>query len=350
MSEKPFVLVDGSSYIYRAFHALPDLRNSADEPTGAIHGVLNMVQKLIDEHSPEHVAVVFDAPGKTFRDDLYPDYKATREAMPDDLRAQIQPTIDAIEYLGVPVLRIAGVEADDVIGTLAREAASANLRTIISTSDKDMTQLVDDTTTVVNTMSDTVLDVDGVKEKFGVPPDAIIDYLTLVGDTADNIPGVAGVGPKTAAKWLSAYGNLDGVLEHVEEIRGKIAEKLKAALPELPLYKTLVTIKCDVDLPLGIDDLQLREPAIEELRKFFERYEMRSFLRRLEERLGKTGDASAHGDTNAAAADAPAATHQIGRARCSRYRNNEPRLHARRARRYFSRCGSRRSSLYPRCP
>ncbi|MGD8323902.1 MAG: DNA polymerase I, partial [Gammaproteobacteria bacterium] len=262
-----------------------------DEPTGAIHGVLNMVQKLIDQHSPDHLAVVFDAPGKTFRDDLYPEYKATREAMPDDLRSQLQPTIDAIELLGVPVLRIEGVEADDVIGTLAQAAASRKLRTIISTSDKDMTQLVDSMTTVVNTMSDTVLDIDGVKEKFGVPPEAIIDYLTLVGDTSDNIPGVPGVGPKTAAKWLNTYGSLDGLIEHIEEIRGKIAEKLRAAMPSLPLYKTLVTIKCDVELPLGIDDLCLREPSIDELRRFFEHYEMRSLLRRLEERVarGSTG-------------------------------------------------------------
>lgn len=289
MSDQPFVLVDGSSYIYRAFHALPDLRTSTDEPTGAIHGVLNMVQKLIDEHSPQHVAVVFDAPGKTFRDDLYADYKATREAMPDDLRSQIQPTIDAIEFLGIPVLRVSGVEADDVIGTLARAASAQKLRTIISTSDKDMTQLVDDTTIVVNTMSDTVLDIAGVQEKFGVPPNAIIDYLTLVGDSADNIPGVPGVGPKTAAKWLNAWETLDGVLENADEIRGKIVEKLKAAIPQLPLYKTLVTIKCDVELPVGIDDLRLREPAIEELHKFFERFEMRSFLRRLEERLTTDG-------------------------------------------------------------
>ena len=292
MSDNPLVLVDGSSYIYRAFHALPDLRNSDDEPTGAIHGVLNMVQKLIDQHAPDHVAVVFDAPGKTFRDDLYSQYKATRESMPDDLRSQIQPTIDAIEFLGIPVLRVAGVEADDVIGTLARRAAEKQLRTVISTSDKDMTQLVDDRTIVVNTMSDTVLDIAGVREKFGVPPKAIIDYLTLVGDTADNIPGVPGVGPKTAAKWLDAYSTLDGVLEHAGEIRGKIAEKLKAAIPDLPLYKTLVTIKCDVDLPLGIDDLVLREPAIDDLRSFFKRYEMRSFLRRLEDRLETDGSAS----------------------------------------------------------
>ncbi|HMB72443.1 MAG TPA: DNA polymerase I [Gammaproteobacteria bacterium] len=286
MSDRPLVLVDGSSYIYRAFHALPDLRNSADEPTGAIHGVLSMVQKLLDEHAPEHAAVVFDAPGKTFRDELYAEYKATREAMPDELRSQIQPTIDAIEFLGVPVLRIAGVEADDVIGTLAHAAARSGVNTIISTTDKDMTQLVDARTTVVNTMSNTVLDIAGVTEKFGVPPTGIVDYLTLVGDSSDNIPGVPGVGPKTAVKWLSEWGDLERVLEHAGEIRGKIAAKLAAAIPDLPLYKTLVTIKCDVELPVDIDQLQLREPAMDELREFFERYEMRTFLRRLEEKLG----------------------------------------------------------------
>ncbi|MGD8808719.1 MAG: DNA polymerase I, partial [Gammaproteobacteria bacterium] len=286
MSDRPLVLVDGSSYIYRAFHALPDLRTTDDEPTGAIHGVLNMVQKLLDEYSPEHVAVVFDAPGKTFRDELYSEYKATREAMPDDLRAQLEPTIDAIEHLGVPVLRIPGVEADDVIGTLARSAASHGMSTIISTTDKDMAQLVDETTTVVNTMSNTVLDTNGVTEKFGVPPSGIIDYLTLVGDSVDNIPGVPGVGPKTAAKWLGTWGSLDGVLEHIGDIRGKIAEKLAAARSDLPLYRTLVTIKCDVALPCGIDELRRREPSLGDLRDFFSRYEMRSFLRRLEERAG----------------------------------------------------------------
>ena len=306
MSDRPLVLVDGSSYIYRAFHALPDLRTTSDEPTGAIHGVLNMVQKLIDEHGPEYAAVVFDAPGKTFRDDLYADYKATREAMPDDLRSQIQPTIDAIEFLGIPVLRISGVEADDVIGTLARAAADQNIRTIISTTDKDMTQLVDTQTTVVNTMSNTVLNIDGVHEKFGVLPERIIDYLTLVGDTADNIPGVPGVGPKTAVKWLGEWGDLDGVCAHAEDIRGKVAEKLKAAIPELPLYRTLVTIKCDVDLPVAIDGLQLREPSVGELREFFNRFEMRSFLRRLEERVGGAGDARNGGEANAGSSAAAA--------------------------------------------
>ena len=284
MSGRPLVLVDGSSYIYRAFHALPDLRTTNDEPTGAIHGVLNMVQKLLDEYSPEHVAVVFDAPGKTFRDELYPDYKATREAMPDELRSQIEPTIDAIEHLGISVLRIPGVEADDVIGTLARIAASRDMPTIISSSDKDMAQLVDENTTVVNTMSNTVLDTQGVTEKFGVPPKGIIDFLTLVGDSVDNVPGVPGVGPKTAAKWLSTWGNLDGVLEHIGEISGKVAEKLRAATNDLPLYRTLVTIKCDVDLPYTLEQLRRHEPSLIDLREFFRRYEMRSFLRRLEER------------------------------------------------------------------
>jgi DNA polymerase-1 len=283
VSAKPLVLVDGSSYIYRAFHALPDLRNSAGEPTGAIHGILNMILRLVDDYGPERMAVVFDAPGKTFRDDLYADYKATRPSMPEDLRSQIQPVIDAIEGLGIAVLRIEGVEADDVIGTLAAQASRRKLTTIISTSDKDMTQLVDDDVTVVNTMSNTVLDPAGVEEKFGVPPDRMIDFLTLVGDTADNIPGVAGVGPKTAVKWLQTYGDLEGVIANADAIAGKIGERLRATLPDLPLFKQLVTIKCDVELPVSLDALTCRPADKSRLRQLFERFEMRTMARRFEE-------------------------------------------------------------------
>jgi DNA polymerase-1 len=280
VSDKPLVLVDGSSYIYRAFHALPDLRNSAGEPTGAIHGILSMLLRLIDDYAPERMAVVFDAPGKTFRDDLYADYKGTRPSMPDDLRSQIPPVLDAIEGLGITVLRIDGVEADDVIGTLAAQATKQQHATVISTTDKDMTQLVNEKVTVVNTMSNTILDPAGVEEKFGVPPTAIIDYLTLVGDTSDNIPGVSGVGPKTAVKWLATYGDLDGVIAHADDIGGKIGERLRATVPDLPLFKKLVTIKCDVDLPTSVDALTCRPPDKPRLRALFERFEMRNMLRR----------------------------------------------------------------------
>ncbi len=287
MSAKPLVLVDGSSYIYRAFHALPPLSNSAGEATGAIHGVLNMLQKLIDDYGPERVAVVFDAPGKTFRDDLYAEYKATRPPMPEDLRSQIEPVIDAIEGMGITVIRLPGVEADDVIGTLATRAREADLPTIISTTDKDMTQLVDERITVVNTMSGATLDPAGVAEKFGVPPERIVDYLTLVGDSSDNIPGVPGVGPKTAVKWLEEHGDLGSLIEHADDIGGKVGERLRAALADLPLYKQLVTIKCDVDLPIGVDDLARRPADIAALRSIFERFEMNSFLRRLPDASAK---------------------------------------------------------------
>jgi DNA polymerase-1 len=281
MSAKPLVLVDGSSYVYRAFHALPALSNSAGEPTGAIHGVLNMLQRLIDDYDPDDIAVVFDAPGKTFRDDLYADYKANRPPMPDELRSQLQPISDAIEALGIPVLRVAGVEADDVIGTIARQARKAGRATIISTTDKDMAQLVDEHTTVVNTMSNTELDSTGVKEKFGVLPGQIVDYLTLVGDSSDNIPGVSGVGPKTAVKWLEQHGDLKTLVEHSGKIAGKVGETLRATLEALPLFQELVTIKCDVDLPLGIDELRRKAPDRSALRALFEKFEMRTMLRRL---------------------------------------------------------------------
>jgi len=204
MSAKRLVLIDGSSYLYRAFHALPPLTTSKGVPTGAVHGVINMLQKLIDEHAPERIAVVFDAPGKTFRDELFEQYKSHRPPMPDDLRVQIEPLIAAIEAMGIAVLRVPNVEADDVIGTLAARASAHGIPTLISTTDKDMTQLVvDDAVLITNTMTNTELDERGVQDKFGVRPDQIIDFLTLVGDASDNIPGVSGVGPKTAAKWLS---------------------------------------------------------------------------------------------------------------------------------------------------
>ncbi len=249
MSQKtPFILIDGSSYIYRAFHALPPLTNSKGQPTGAIYGVINMLRRIISDYQPEYIAVVFDAKGKTFRDDWYQDYKATRKAMPDDLRVQIQPIYDVVAAMGLPMLIVEGVEADDVIGTLATQATQLKMQTLISTGDKDMAQLVNDHVILVNTMTDTQLDFTGVVEKFGVPPEKIIDYLTLIGDKVDNIPGVEKCGPKTAIKWLNTYGSLDGVIKHAHEVTGKVGENLRAALPDLPLSKKLVTIKTDISL------------------------------------------------------------------------------------------------------
>ena len=281
---KPLVLVDGSSYLFRAFHATQraDLRSSSGEPTGAIMVVLNMLYRLLDDYTPEHIAVVFDAPGKTFRDDLYADYKANRPPMPDDLRPQIEPLLEAIEANGIPLIRVAGVEADDVIGTLAREAAKHGLRTVISTSDKDMAQLVGDDISLLDTMSDTRLDAGGVKEKFGVSPEQIIDFLALTGDTSDNIPGVPGVGPKTAAKWLTEYGTLEAIVENADAIPGKAGENLRATLKQLPLYRELTTIVCNLQLDVEPDGLRLGEPDEERLLELYKRLELSSLLRRVD--------------------------------------------------------------------
>jgi len=285
-TDKPLVLVDGSSYLYRAYHALPDLSTKDGHPTGALLGVLNMLYKLIDEYAPERMAVVFDAPGKTFRDDLYEDYKANRPPMPDALGAQIEPLLDAIRMIGVPVVSVPGIEADDVIGTLAKRAAEMGVSTVISTSDKDMAQLVDGRITLVDTMprpgrdASQPIDAAAVKAKFGVGPELIIDYLALVGDTTDNIPGVKGVGAKTAAKWLEQYGSLDGLIAHADEIKGKAGERLREALPHLPLYRDLATIRCDCDLPFGIDDLTMQAPDIDGLRTLYARLELFSLIKR----------------------------------------------------------------------
>ena len=214
------VLIDGSSYLYRAFHALPALTNTKGEPTGALHGVLTMILKLLREEQPAHIAVVFDAPGKTFRDEIYPEYKATRPPMPDDLRSQVQPILDAVAAMGLPLLQVEGVEADDVIGTLCSRAGDEGLQVLVSTGDKDLAQLVTDKVSLVNTMNDSRLDRDAVKAKFDVYPEQIVDYLALVGDSSDNIPGVPKVGAKTAAKWLNLYDSADGIVEHGEEIKG----------------------------------------------------------------------------------------------------------------------------------
>src|SRR5678815_716534 len=256
MNNRPdLVLVDGSSYLYRAFHALPPFTNSRGEPTGAVFGVLNMLNKFLKDYEPERIAVVFDAPGKTFRDDLFAEYKAHRPPMPDDLRAQIEPLFAAVKGMGLPILREPGVEADDVIGTLACAAAKQDLAVLISTGDKDMAQLVSPKITLINTMSNTVLDRDGVKNKFDVYPEQIIDYLALVGDSSDNIPGIDKVGPKTAAKWLHQYGTLDNLLEHLNEISGKVGENLRAGLATLELSRKLATIHIDLELPLTIEQL-----------------------------------------------------------------------------------------------
>jgi DNA polymerase-1 len=281
MSVKPLVLVDGSSYLYRAFHALPALSTAAGEPTGAVLGVVNMLYKLLDELGPERMAVVFDAPGKTFRDEIYSEYKAHRPPMPDELRAQIAPLLEAIEAMGIPLLRVDGVEADDVIGTLARQATAAGLPTVISTGDKDLAQLVDEHVTLVNTMDNTTLDRAGVEQKFGVTPAQIIDYLALVGDTSDNIPGVPGVGPKTAAKWLQQYGDVDTLKARAGEITGKIGERLRESAATLDLSKELATIRCDVELPLSAADLALRSPDNGRLAALFERLEFNRLLRRV---------------------------------------------------------------------
>ncbi|MFK8028426.1 MAG: DNA polymerase I [Gammaproteobacteria bacterium] len=258
MKKDPLLLlVDGSSYLYRAFHGLPPLTNHEGTPTGAVYGVVRMVRKLIEEEQPQNVAVIFDAKGKTFRHKMYKDYKANRPPMPDDLQVQIAPLHQLIEALGIPLLSVPDVEADDVIGTLAKAAAAEKYRVLISTGDKDMAQLVDERISLINTMNDVRMDELVVEEKFGVLPNQIIDYLALMGDKVDNIPGVPGVGPKTAVKWLQQFETMQGVIEHADEIKGKIGEKLRAALDQLPMSYQLATIKNDVTLEFAINDLQI---------------------------------------------------------------------------------------------
>ncbi|MEJ2478639.1 MAG: DNA polymerase I [Acidihalobacter sp.] len=282
MSKPALILVDGSSYLYRAFHALPPLTNAHGEPTGAVYGVINMLRRLLKDYAPEHMAVVFDAKGKTFRDEMYADYKAHRPPMPDDLAVQIEPLHTLIRAMGLPMLAVEGVEADDVIGTLARQAADQGRDVVISSGDKDLAQLVDDHITLVNTMNNTTLDRDGVVEKFGVPPERIVDYLSLVGDNVDNVPGVAKCGPKTAVKWLQAYDSLDGIIEHAEEIKGKVGDNLREALEWLPQARRLVTVKLDVELEQGPDDLTPGEPDTSTLRELFGRLEFNTWLKELE--------------------------------------------------------------------
>ena len=282
-SKQPtYVLVDGSSYLFRAYYALPDLRNSKGEATGAIRGVVSMIKKLEKDFPESLVVVVFDAPGRTFRDDLYEDYKANRSSTPDDLKEQIQPIKDLVVAMGFPLICMEGVEADDVIGTYALMASKADQTVIISTGDKDMAQLVNESVTLVNTMTETMMDRNGVIEKFAVPPELIIDYLALMGDTVDNIPGVPKVGPKTAAKWLNEFGSLESLIDRAAEIKGKVGENLRNSLEQLPLSKALTTIKTDVEVPISLKDLK-RDPADKDLLlKEFARLEFKGWLAELE--------------------------------------------------------------------
>jgi len=282
MIARKLLLVDGSSYLYRAFHALPPLSNSKGEPTGAVLGVLNMLNKLVKEELPDRIAVVFDAPGRTFRDDLFDQYKAHRAPMPDDLRSQVQPVLDAVAAMGLPLLRTAGVEADDVIGTLAKQGAAAGYDVLISTGDKDMAQLVGPGVSLVNTMSNTRLDRAGVKAKFDVYPEQIVDYLALVGDSSDNIPGVTGVGPKTAAKWLNQYQTLDALITHAGEITGKVGENLRNELPALELSRKLATIDTAVRLDMAPEKLAAGTVDLARLRELYSRLELRVLLKSLE--------------------------------------------------------------------
>jgi DNA polymerase-1 len=286
MSGSDLVLIDGSSYLYRAFHALPNLTNSAGEPTGALHGVLTMINKLVREQPAAHVAVVFDAPGKTFRDEIFAEYKATRPPMPDDLRSQVQPILDAVQSMGLPLLQVAGVEADDVIGTLCNQAADKDLSVLVSTGDKDLAQLVNEHVTLVNTMTDSVMDRDAVKAKFDVFPEQIIDYLALVGDSSDNIPGVPKVGAKTAAKWLNLYDSADGIIANADEIKGKVGESLRDNIEQLRLSQDLATIRLDVELPVSLSDLQSGAVDPDKLRELYSHFELRTLLRQLDEQSG----------------------------------------------------------------
>ncbi|HEY8245431.1 MAG TPA: DNA polymerase I [Casimicrobiaceae bacterium] len=296
------VLVDGSSYLYRAFHALPDLRTRAGEPTGALRGVLSMLRRIVDDDKPDYFAVVFDAPGKTFRDALYPQYKANRPPMPDDLAAQIEPLHALVRAHGWPLVMVEGVEADDVIGTLAKRARALGIDTTISSSDKDLAQLVEPGIVMINTMSNERLDEAGVVAKFGVRADQVLDYLTLIGDTVDNVPGVDKVGPKTAVKWIAEYGSLDAIVANAAGIGGKVGENLRAALDWLPKGRELLTVKTDCELSLGPSDLAIGAPDGATLATLYDRYGFRSWLREA------AGGKSAGAPADAAGAIAARAT------------------------------------------
>ena len=283
--QNTLLLVDGSSYLYRAFHALPDLRSPDGYPTGAMHGMVNMLRRLRADYPAAYIACVFDAKGKTFRDDMYPEYKATRASMPDDLRLQIEPIHEAVRAMGWPILMVDGVEADDVIGTLAVQAAAAGMNVVVSTGDKDLAQLVNSQVTLINTMSNEKLDEAAVLAKFGVPPNRIIDYLSLIGDTVDNVPGVSKCGPKTAVKWLTLYDSLEGVMENAAKVGGAVGEHLRTALPWLPQARALITVKTDCDLSGHMttiaDSLVAKHEDKDALLAFFNRYGFKALLREL---------------------------------------------------------------------
>jgi DNA polymerase I len=288
MTKHRLLLVDGSSYLYRAFHAMPDLRNGAGDPTGAIYGMVNMMRRARSELKADHIACVFDAKGKTFRDEMYSEYKAHRSPMPEDLVRQIEPIHAMVKALGWPVLMVSGVEADDVIGTLACQATEAGWETIISTGDKDLAQLVNSSVTLINTMTNEKLDINGVIEKFGVPPERIVDYLSIVGDAVDNVPGVPKAGPKTANKWLAEFGDLDNLMANADRVKGVVGENLRATLDWLPQARQLITVKTDCDLSPhlpGLDDLHAKPEDAALLRELFERYAFKTWLRDVEKQL-----------------------------------------------------------------
>jgi DNA polymerase-1 len=290
MHSGPLLLVDGSSYLYRAFHVpnLQQLTNAHGEPTGAVYGVVNMLRSLLTEYDPQYIAVVFDAKGKTFRHQLYDQYKANRPPMPPELSDQVPPLLDMVRAMGLPLLQVEGVEADDVIGALAKRAAALGMETVISTGDKDMAQLVDEHVTLVNTMSRTTLDTAGVEEKFGVAPGQIVDYLALIGDSSDNIPGIPKVGPKTAAKWLGSWGSLEGVIAHAGEIKGKVGESLRDNLEQLPLSRELATIRCDIELDAGPQELGRQPQDTERLRELYGQLDFKRWLDELSDEAGVT--------------------------------------------------------------
>jgi len=301
------VLVDGSSYLFRAFYALPDLRSTTGHPTGAIRGVISMLRRLAKDYPDSPLAVVFDAPGKTFRDDMYSEYKANRSAMPDDLREQIAPIHEMIKAMGLPLISVVGVEADDVIGTYAAQATLLQRETVISTGDKDMAQLVTPYVTLVNTMTETTMDAEGVKDKFGVGPELIVDYLALMGDTVDNIPGVPKVGPKTAAKWLNEFGSLDALVAAADEVKGKVGDNLRESLEQLPLSRALTQIKCDLELPMTFADLIPTASNDEVLAEFYREFEFKSWL----EELAAAPALSSADELPAAAKQAPATHYEL---------------------------------------
>ena len=300
--EKPLILVDGSSYLYRAFFAMPPLTTVQGLPSGAVYGVVNMLKRLIKDYEPALMAVVFDAKGKTFRDELFEQYKSHRPPMPDEMRSQIEPLHNVVRALGIPMLIIDGVEADDVIGTLAVQARAAGINTIISTGDKDMAQLVGERVTLINTMTNATLDHAGVIEKFGIPPERIVDYLALVGDSSDNIPGVPKVGPKTAVKWLLEYGSVDEIVSRAAEIGGKVGENLRGNLEQLALSRLLATIKCDVALALRPDELTLHAPDTSALRELYTQLEFKTWLNQLRDSDAATSDVDADAPMPAALA------------------------------------------------